>query len=67
MNYTKESTVAKRSCYGGYCNMCREVGMDIKPYVSFTLEDYDIAKLKVKIARNTPNKNTRSTLVNLYI
>ena len=35
---TKELTVAM---YGGYCGMCRELGIEPVPYHSFNLEEYN--------------------------
>lgn len=30
--------------YGTYCNWCREMNLDIKPFYSFTLAEYEIVR-----------------------
>ena len=57
MNYTKECREIKQSYYGGYCNMCRDLGIEIKPYHSFEFEDHEEVKKLMKKKRKEEMKN----------
>ncbi len=34
-NYFTEAKIVNQKMYGGYCNMCRELGIEPKTYDSF--------------------------------
>ncbi len=44
MNYTIEAKYVKRSFYGSYCNMCRTLKIEIKPYYEFNMVIYNEIK-----------------------
>lgn len=48
MNYTKEAREVKQQYYGGYCEMCRNINMEILPYHAFTFEIYNELKKFLK-------------------
>lgn len=46
-NYYTEYRRYKQACYGGYCNLCRELGVETKSYDKFEIEDVkQLKKLK---------------------
>ncbi len=49
MNYRKEAREATQKLYGGYCEMCRRLEIEILPYYKFTLEEYNRVKSLNKI------------------
>jgi hypothetical protein len=44
MGYIQEAKEETQSIYGHYCNLCRELLLDIKPYHKFTILDYNRVK-----------------------
>jgi len=50
MNHRKEAREATQEMYGGYCNMCREMDIEIVPYHKFSsnLEIYESVNKQYK-------------------
>jgi hypothetical protein len=50
MGYIQEAKEATQSIYGHYCELCRELKLEIKTYHKFTILDYNrVKELKKKI------------------
>ena len=68
MNYRKEAREVTQEMYGGYCNMCRELNIEIVPYYKFS-EDYsiyeDVRNIFQAYKRNKRNKNNNKNMENL--
>ena len=41
MGWLTETKELTRAMYGGYCNMCRELGIEPVPYHSFNTKEYN--------------------------
>jgi hypothetical protein len=41
MGWIKEAKEVTQSMYGGYCNMCRELGIEPIPYHHFDTKEYN--------------------------
>jgi len=52
MNYRREAREVTQNHYGGYCEMCRKLGIKIVPYHKFTMELYDKIKELSKIKKD---------------
>ena len=40
MGWVKEAKQVTQNMYGGYCSMCRELGIEPRPYHTFKNNDY---------------------------
>lgn len=57
MNYFREASQTLKNMYGNYCNMCRELKMEILHFHKFTIEKYERVKFTFK--KNKKNSKKR--------
>lgn len=57
-NYLQENRDIQHRKFGGYCNMCRELGITPKTFHNFTMDDY----LEVKTKYRVHKKNLRGEI-----